>query len=317
MAMTQSEWYRALDPEKRREIRRLHRIEPAWNLVGLLFIAIWAATGYAVVHAPVWYLRIPGYVLISLVIHGMSNFMHEGIHGTLFRHKHLDRLFGFVMGAPSMFTVTAYGVNHLLHHKHTRTDHDPDDIRNFTTDPRRLSLLYYLWLLFGMTFYVGRVSWVAMSHGTPAERTRMVTERLILTVAALGLLAASWWCGFFGVVMQVWIIPLLIASFYGNVRGWAEHTLTAPGHPLTITRTVTSNPLFSFLNINLNYHLEHHLFPGVPWYNLPKVHRLLLDDYRAAGASVYRSYARFLYDAFRTGINGPPLRPEIGGRLPA
>jgi fatty acid desaturase len=117
--------------------------------------------------------------------------------------------------------------------------------------------------------------------------------------------------------MQVWIIPLLIASFYGNVRGWAEHTLTAPGHPLTITRTVTSNPLFSFLNINLNYHLEHHLFPGVPWYNLPKVHRLLLDDYRAAGASVYRSYARFLYDAFRTGINGPPLRPEIGGRLPA
>lgn len=317
MAMTQSEWYRTLDPEKKRQIRRLHRIEPAWNLVGLLFIAIWAATGYAIVHTPVWYLRIPGYVLISLVIHGMSNFMHEGIHGTLFRHKQFDRLFGFVMGAPSMFTVTAYGVNHLLHHKHTRTEQDPDDIRNFTADPRRLSLLYYLWLFFGMTFYVGRVSWVAMSHGTPAERTRMVTERLILTVAGLGLLAASWWWGFFGVVMQVWIIPLLIASFYGNVRGWAEHTLTDPGHPLTTTRTVTSNPLFSFLNINLNYHLEHHLFPGVPWYNLPKVHRILLDDYRAAGASVYRSYARFLFDAFRTGINGPPLRPEIAGRLPA
>lgn len=306
--MTQSEWYRSLDPEKKQAIRRLHHVNPWWNLVGLLFVAIWIVTGIAVVRAPEWWMKIPGFVLISLVIHGMSNFMHEGIHGTLFRNKRLDRLFGFVMGAPSMFTVTAYGVNHLLHHKHTRTKEDPDDIRNFTDDPQRLSLLYYLWLFFGMTFYVGRVSWVAMTHGSPEERRRMIAERMILSVVGLGIVAASWWYGFFGVVMQVWIIPLLIASFYGNVRGWAEHTLTEAGHPLTETRTVTSNPLFSFLNINLNYHLEHHLFPGVPWYNLPKVHRILLDDYRAAGASVYRSYARFLFDAFRTGINGPPLR---------
>jgi fatty acid desaturase len=60
-------------------------------------------------------------------------------------------------------------------------------------------------------------------------------------------------------------------------------------------------------NINLNYHLEHHLFPGVPWYNLPKVHRILLDDYTAAGSSIYRSYTRFLIDAFRAGIYGKPL----------
>lgn len=307
--MTQSEWYRDLDPDKKRAIRSLHHVNPWWNLVGLLFIAIWIVAGIAVVHAPTWWMRIPGWLVISLVIHGMSNFMHEGIHGTLFRNKRLDRLFGFVMGAPSMFTVTAYGVNHLLHHKYTGTKDDPDDIHNFTDDPRRLSLIYYLWLFFGMTFYLGRVAYVALTHATPVERRRIVTERLILTVAAAALFAAAWWYGFLWVVLQVWIIPLAFAAFYGNVRGWAEHMLTQPGHPLTETRTVTSNPLFSFLNINLNYHLEHHLFPGVPWYNLPKVHRILLDDYRAAGASVYRSYARFLYDAFRTGINGPPLRP--------
>jgi fatty acid desaturase len=96
----------------------------------------------------------------------------------------------------------------------------------------------------------------------------------------------------------------------GNVRGWAEHALTVPGELLTETRTVTSNRLFSFLNVNLNYHLEHHLFPGVPWYNLPKVHRILRDDYAQAGASIYRSYTRFLYDAFRAGVHGvAPPRP--------
>ena len=67
---------------------------------------------------------------------------------------------------------------------------------------------------------------------------------------------------------------------FGNVRSWAEHALTRPGDPLTCTRTVTSNRVVSFLMCNLNYHLEHHLFPGVPWYNLPALHALLADEYR-------------------------------------
>lgn len=55
---------------------------------------------------------------------------------------------------------------------------------------------------------------------------------------------------------------------------------------------------------NLNYHLEHHLFPGVPWYHLPKVHALLKDEFRAAGASVYRSYTEFLIDFFKASWRG-------------
>ena len=76
---------------------------------------------------------------------------------------------------------------------------------------------------------------------------------------------------------------------FANLRGWAEHMLTTPGHPLLQTRTVTSTKLLSFLNVNLNYHLEHHLFPAVPWYNLPKVHTLLQDEYEQAGAFIYSS----------------------------
>ena len=38
------------------------------------------------------------------------------------------------------------------------------------------------------------------------------------------------------------------------------------------TRTVYINPVFRFLYLNMNYHVEHHLFPGVPYYNLPALH---------------------------------------------
>jgi fatty acid desaturase len=55
---------------------------------------------------------------------------------------------------------------------------------------------------------------------------------------------------------------------------------------------------------NLNYHLDHHLFPGVPWYNLPKLHDILQDEYKAAGSSVYPSYSAFLVDFFKATIKG-------------
>jgi fatty acid desaturase len=63
---------------------------------------------------------------------------------------------------------------------------------------------------------------------------------------------------------------------------------------------------------NLNYHLEHHLFPAVPWYNLPHVHRLLQEDYRAAGSFIYRSYLRFCWDAVRGGVHREAPRRRAG-----
>ncbi|MBI2089732.1 MAG: fatty acid desaturase [Deltaproteobacteria bacterium] len=62
------------------------------------------------------------------------------------------------------------------------------------------------------------------------------------------------------------------------------------------------------MNVNLNYHLEHHLYPSMPWYNLPRLHALLQDNYRQAGSFIYKSYMKFLWDAFRAGVHG--LAPE-------
>ena len=107
---------------------------------------------------------------------------------------------------------------------------------------------------------------------------------------------------------------MAVAAGIVNVRGWSEHMLTRPGHPLTHTRTVTSNGVVRFFMCNLNYHLEHHLFPGIPWYNLPRVHALLQDDYARAAASVYRSYVVFLWDALRVGVHGH-APPRQGGQL--
>jgi fatty acid desaturase len=101
-----------------------------------------------------------------------------------------------------------------------------------------------------------------------------------------------------------------VASLLTNVRTLAEHALTLRIDRLTATRTVLSNRAVSALMLNLNYHTAHHLYPAVPWYNLPRLHRLLEADFAAAGVQIYRSYTRFLAElaAFIVRALGPDGR---------
>lgn len=100
-------WNASLSPEKRAALRELHRLHPARNLIALAFAAIWIATGWAMTTFPLWAVRIPGYFVIGMIVHAMAMLMHEGIHGSLFRNRVLDRGFGFLLGAPALFSCTA------------------------------------------------------------------------------------------------------------------------------------------------------------------------------------------------------------------
>ena len=45
------------------------------------------------------------------------------------------------------------------------------------------------------------------------------------------------------------------------------------------TRTFYTNPFLGWLcYLNMQYHIEHHIFPQVPFYNLPKLHNLIKDQ---------------------------------------
>jgi fatty acid desaturase len=44
------------------------------------------------------------------------------------------------------------------------------------------------------------------------------------------------------------------------------------------TRTIYLNPIVQFLYWHMNYHIEHHMYAGVPCYKLARLHRAIKHE---------------------------------------
>lgn len=295
------DWFSNLNPAIKDQIKDLHKKDLSWNWILLFFYVLWIGAAFTMYLWPNVVVKVICFTVIGAAIHGMANLMHEGMHNNLFNSKLNNWLFGFVAGIPSLFSVTAYKVNHLIHHKYTGTDKDPDELFNITSNKFLIRVMFYVILLVGVFLYLFHVPVNAIRFGSNSERRQILLEYTIMIAIYTAVIYFSLKFDFFQVVLNVWLIPIVFAVLFGNIRGWAEHMLTEKTTLFLTTRTVTSTKIFSFLNLNLNYHLEHHLFPNIPWYNLPKLHKLLLPEYKLQRVTVFDSYLKFLWLAFRKG----------------
>jgi len=93
------------------------------------------------------------------------------------------------------------------------------------------------------------------------------------------LLVASIVFGFWKLLLLYWMVPLMTAFLaIRYIRNVAEHYALEHESVLNESRTVIA-PFWELWLIapwGLNYHLEHHLFPGVPCFRLAELHRLLM-----------------------------------------
>jgi Na+-transporting NADH:ubiquinone oxidoreductase subunit F len=75
-------------------------------------------------------------------------------------------------------------------------------------------------------------------------------------------------------------LPNLYGAWLQTIYGLQQHAGLAEDvldHRLN-TRTVYLNPINRFLYWNMGYHIEHHMFPMVPYHALGKLHELMKSD---------------------------------------
>ena len=286
------------------QLREWHCLEPGRN-VGrfLVFAALYAAAAWGAVtatdglHGLLWWLAaLPCWIIAGAALHGISLFTHEAVHGTLSRHRVLNAVGGALCALPVWQNFTAYRVLHLRHHHDLGGGHDPDHYSNYTRTTWGLFVLNWLRLLIGYPVYLAAIPLLGWKHGSARARAGIAAE-LSLTVAASWLawrtLPAAW-------LLHAWLIPMIFINTMVNIRGMSQHTLLEHADDeVQGTRSILTGALVRFFMCNENYHLEHHLYPGIPWYRLPAVHDRLEPELRRQGAPFIRSYTAFVLQFIR------------------
>ena len=205
---------------------------------------------------------------------------HECGHGTAFRSRRANDAVYLLASFMMLREPTLWRWSHFRHHSDTLiVGRDPEIL---FTRPFRLRIVVpnLLWLVNGpqliwrtVRHAFGRVDDEARDFVPPDEIRRLIWEARAFVAVYVGVIA---WC------LATWsIVPalfLVLPSFYGVWLLWIFATTQHAGlredvldHRLN-TRTVHMNPIARFLYLNMNYHLEHHLFPGVPYHALPALH---------------------------------------------
>ncbi len=306
-------------------LRALSRLDPlrTWAHIAGEWIAIAAAVALCerFFHPALYVVAV---LWIGARQHALGILMHDGAHRRLFKSRLLNDVVSEALLAwPIFLTTAAYRRTHFAHHRHVNTDDDPDFVRKrtdawrFPKSRRDLARLLLKDAL-GLSLPQWVLMVLALSGLVPAaERRETLRARgpLVARIAYYGAaLAAIAGLGVSREVLLYWLVPQWTwFMVIMHVRSIAEHFAVENDDVLTITRT-TYPSLLERLFVcpkNVNYHLDHHLYPSVPFYRLPDLHaRLLESEAFRERAHVTRTYLGVLREC--TGA-----RRAAGGRSEA
>jgi fatty acid desaturase len=277
------------------ELLSLQQQRPRRRIAELLFFSALWATGIALgvlgldAGGPLsWPLKLAGIAAAAAALNAFFLLSHEGHHRLLFRNPVTNHAVNIALCIPLLHSPTAYRVLHELHHRYLGGPGDPDEYRNYTSNPRLVWMLQWVRLTLGTLVYMPLIPVVAWRRAERGDRRRIATEYAAMAAVWLPVFAAFP----LRVLLQIWLIPGIFVGYISAVRALAQHALTARDDPLLASRSVRSDAIVSFLLLNENYHLEHHLFPEVPSYNLPCLRALLRS--RLPHTVEADSYTRFL-----------------------
>ena len=113
------------------------------------------------------------------------------------------------------------------------------------------------------------------------------------------MISGHWW-----VYPVLWLAPWMTVWRVSNrLRAIAEHGGMARSDDRRLTTHVVHQSLlarFWIVPYHTGWHLAHHVDPGIPWRNLPKLHRELVASGWVPAGLEYPSY-RALWRALRSG----------------
>lgn len=245
---------------------------------------------------PVFYLAVV--IWIGARQHALGILMHEGTHYRITKNRVLNELIGHVFLAfPTLGTMSGFRATHFAHHRSPNTEDDPDWTYRHGEEwrfPKSRMALYGMLIRDALGFNSAEYPKLGRRYAAAARHSIWITlGRIVSYVVVLGIFyhfRLLWAVGLY------WAVPFLTThKIIMRIRNISEHHGGPEygDHPYRETRTTIPSWWERLLiaPLNVNYHLEHHLCPSVPFYNLPRLHQeLLKNDVFRQSAYITQTY---------------------------
>jgi len=268
------------------DIATIRSLSKRSNVRGLLrfaaHISVMGATG-ALVYLSMgnWYLLIPSMIMHGFTLVTMFAAMHECVHKTAFATPRLNEIFGWIAGLISFYNFHFYRYYHTWHHRYTQdAAKDPE-----LMDPKPRNRFEYVIEISGLFYWLERpAAFLRLAFGqsyiypfVPENGRRKVAISMSCQLAVY--IAAGASIGFgYPWALYLFFLPSLLAQPLLRAIVLAEHTSCSNDeNGLTNTRTTLTSFPIRLLMWNMPYHVEHHLYPSIPFHKLPKAHLEIRD----------------------------------------
>ncbi|MGB8702922.1 MAG: fatty acid desaturase family protein, partial [Thermosynechococcaceae cyanobacterium] len=249
------------------------------------------------------WIALPALIVYGFGLAAMFAPLHECAHRTAFANNALNDAVCWLAGLLSFYNSAFFRRYHTWHHRYTQ-DPEKDPERS---DPLPQSVGDYLLTLSGLPWWWGKLkthtrvalgqldSYPFIAENTRAEVIRSTRSQLAVYAIAIliSVIAQQPW------FLLYWLLPLAVGQPILRFILLAEHTgCSEDRNPFTNTRTTLTLWPLRFLMWNMPFHAEHHLYPSMPFHQLPAAHQQLKSHW-AHVASGYIAVNRDLIAAFK------------------
>jgi fatty acid desaturase len=252
------------------------------------FAAI-ALSAVAIVQFDRWYFWLPFAFVAGFAVFNCTVLLHEVVHRAVLplSNERAYRALGLLYAVPSGISASQFTRWHLDHHAGLGS-YEEDPKRHYLSpkkNARWLKALYFTPALFPIYFRAAKKETASYE---PEMQKRIARERIATIVFQLGVLAAIAAIGGWWMAWKLYAVPVFFVfpiAFALNRLG--QHYDINPDDPAQWATLVKGSWFWDIAYLFSNYHLEHHYFPGVPFYNLRRLQKLLLPFYEKRGMTAH------------------------------
>ncbi len=306
IGLAAAEWYHTEVPRKAMKDLMQRSDQPAIRDTIMLYgLMIGFATLGIALWPSIW--SVPFWLAYGVLYGSASDSRwHEAQHGTAFRTPWMNAVVYEIASFMIMRNSVTWRWSHARHHTDTYiVGRDPEIA--IMRPPVFFKLIGNFFGIFDAWQGMKRMVYNAVIGVHPEEKTFVPQSEWakVIRVARVS-------CVIYGatIALAVWMqsilplmaigLPRLYGAWHHIMTGLLQHGGLADNvidHRLN-SRTVYMNRISRFIYWNMNYHVEHHMFPMVPYHALPRLHELIKHDLPAPNRSVAEAF-RAMWPALR------------------